>query len=161
MPKSDPLREQLATFIDFGEAHATADAAMAELDHALQGKRPEGIAHSPWELLEHIRITQHDILDFSINPGYREMKWPDDYWPKGAVPPAADSWNKSVASFRKDRDALRALAMDAKIDLFARIPHGDGQTYLRELLLAQDHLSYHVAQLVIVRRLLGAWPPPK
>ena len=161
MPTSDPLREQLAAFIDFGEAHVTADTAMAELDHALQGKRPEGIAHSPWELLEHIRITQHDILDFSINPGYEEMKWPDDYWPKSAAPPAAGSWKKSVASFRKDRDALRALAMDAKIDLFAKIPHGNGQTYLRELLLAQDHLSYHVAQLVIVRRLLGAWPPPK
>ncbi|MDQ2766239.1 MAG: DinB family protein [Gemmatimonadota bacterium] len=161
MTKTDPLRQQLALFMDFGESHVTADAAMAELDHALQGKRPDGIAHSPWELLEHLRITQHDILDFSINPNYKEKQWPDDYWPKSAAPPAAASWNKSVASFRKDRDALRAMAEDAKVDLFATIPHGDGQTYLRELLLAQDHLSYHVAQLVLVRRLLGAWPPPK
>ena len=159
--KADPLRTQLAQFVDFADAHVTADAAMADLDHSLQGKRPDGIAHSPWELLEHLRITQHDILTFSIDPKYKEMKWPDDYWPKSPVPPHADSWKKSVAAFRKDRDALRALAEDPEIDLFATIPHGDGQTYLREILLAQDHLSYHVAQLVLVRRLLGAWPPPK
>ena len=134
---------------------------MADLEHSLQGKRADGVAHSPWELLEHLRITQHDILDFSVNPKYKAKKWPDDYWPASAVPPHADSWKKSVAAFRKDTDALRALATDSKIDLFATIPHGDGQTYLRELLLAQDHLAYHVAQLVTVRQLLGAWPPPK
>ena len=157
--KTDPLRKQLADFIDFGDAHATAESAMAELDHALQGTRPAGVAHSAWELLEHLRITQHDILDFAVNPKYKQQTWPDDYWPKSASPPNADSWKKSVAAFRKDCDALRAMAEDPEIDLFAKIPHGDGETYLRELLLAQDHLSYHVAQLVIVRQLLGAWPP--
>jgi uncharacterized damage-inducible protein DinB len=161
MTPTDPLRQQLARFIDFGEAHVTAEAAMADLDPALQGQRPKGLPHSPWELLEHIRITQHDILDFCVNPGYEEMKWPDDYWPKSAAPPAADAWKKSVASFREDRDAFRALANDPKVELFARIPHGDGQTYLRELLLAQDHLSYHTGQLVLVRQALGAWPPSK
>jgi hypothetical protein len=161
MTTTDPLREQLARFIDFGEAHVTTDAALADLDTALQGKRPQGLPHSPWELLEHLRLTQHDILDFCVNPDYKEMKWPDDYWPRSAAPPAADSWKKSVASLRKDRDAFGKLANDSKIDLFAKIPHGDGQTYLRELLLAQDHLSYHTGQLVLVRQALGAWHPEK
>jgi uncharacterized damage-inducible protein DinB len=158
MTTENPLREQLARFIDFGEAHVTCDDALAELDLSLQGKRVTGLPHSPWELLEHMRITQHDILDFCVNPKYEEMKWPDDYWPKSAAPPAADSWKKSAASLRKDRDALRELATNSRIDLSAKIPHGDGQTYLRELLLAQDHLSYHTGQLVLVRRALGAWP---
>jgi hypothetical protein len=161
MTPTDPLRQQLALFIDFGEAHVTAEGAMANLDSALQGKRAQGLPHSPWELLEHIRLTQHDILDFCVNPKYEEMKWPDDYWPKNPAPPGADSWNRSVASFRADRDAFRKLATDSKIDLFAKIPHGDGQTYLRELLLAQDHLSYHTGQLVLVRQALHAWPPAK
>jgi len=161
MPHTQALRQQLAKFVDFGEAHATGDAAMAELDLELQGKRPKGLKHSPWELLEHLRITQHDILDFCRNPKYKEMAWPADYWPTSAAPPSGHSWKKSVAIFRADRDALRALAEDQAIDLFARIPHGDGQTYLRELLLAQDHLSYHIGQLIVVRQLLGAWHPAK
>jgi hypothetical protein len=161
MTTPEPLREQLARFIDSGEAHVTAEAAMADIDPALQGKRPPGLPHSPWELLEHIRITQHDILDFCVNPKYEEMKWPDDYWPKSPAPPAADSWSKSVAEFRRDRDAFRALASDPKIDLFAKIPHGEGQTYLREILLTQDHNSYHTGQLVLVRRALDAWHPAK
>jgi hypothetical protein len=152
------LRQQLVRFIDFGEAHVTSDAALAPLDLSLQGKRVQGMPHSPWELLEHIRITQHDILDFCVNPKYEEMKWPDDYWPKSPAPPREDSWKESVSGFRTDRDALRELAANSKIDLFAKIPHGDGQTYLRELILAQDHLSYHTGQLVLVRQALGAWP---
>ena len=157
MPHTEELRSQLARFVDFGDAHATADSAMADLELALQGKRPTGLEHSPWDLLEHIRITQHDILDFCRNPKYEEMKWPDDYWPKGAVPPGDDSWKKSVEQVRADRDALRARADDEGTNLYAKIPHGDGQTILRELLLAQDHLSYHTGQLVLVRQLLGAW----
>jgi hypothetical protein len=158
MTAENALREQLVRFVDFGEAHVTSDAAFAELDPSLQGKRAPGLPHSPWELLEHIRITQHDILDFCVNPKYEEMHWPKDYWPNGAAPPAADSWPKSVAAFREDREALRQLATDSRIDLYAKIPHGDGQTYLRELILAQDHLSYHTGQLVLVRQALGAWP---
>ena len=154
----DALRQQLARFTDFGEAHVTSDAVFAEPELPLQGKRAPGLPHSPWELLEHMRITQHDILDFCANPKYEEMQWPQDYWPASAAPPTADSWKKSVDAFRRDRDALRALATNTTIDLFAKIPHGDGQTYLRELILAQDHLSYHTGQLVLVRRALGAWP---
>ncbi|MBA2684302.1 MAG: DinB family protein [Gemmatimonadaceae bacterium] len=157
MPHTEALRKQLADFIDFGEAHATAESAMAELDIDLQGKRPTGLKHSPWEILEHIRITQHDILEFCRNSSYEEMKWPDDYWPRSAAPPSDDSWRKSVAHFETDRNALRAIAKDKSTHLFATIPHGTGQTYLRELLVAQDHLSYHVGQLVAVRQLLGAW----
>ena len=158
MMTEDPLRQQLARFIDFGEAHVTSDAAFAELELSLQGKRAPGLPHSPWELLEHMRITQHDILDFCVNPKYEEMDWPRDYWPKAAAPPAPGSWTKSVAEFRKDREALRQLATDSRIDLYAKIPHGEGQTFLRELILAQDHLSYHTGQLVLVRQALGAWP---
>lgn len=161
MATYDPLREQLARFIDYGEAHLTAVAALAGLDPALYGKRARGLPHSPWELLEHIRIAQHDILDFCLNADYEEMTWPDDYWPKSAAPANEESWDRSVASVRKDCEGFRALAANPKIDLFATIPHGDGQTYLRELLLAQDHLSYHTGQLVLVRQALGAWPPAK
>ncbi|MEO8881464.1 MAG: DinB family protein [Gemmatimonadaceae bacterium] len=162
MPHTKALRDQLATFIDFGEAHATADDAMADLELELQGTRPKGVKHSPWELLEHIRLTQHDILDFCVNSQYETLEWPAEYWPKAAAPPDAAAWKTSVASFRADRDALRALATDAsRTDLFSAIPHGDGQTYLRELLLAQDHLSYHTGQLILVRQMLGAWHPDK
>jgi uncharacterized damage-inducible protein DinB len=161
MAEPDPLREQLARFVDSGEAHLTAEAALAHLDPELHGKRPHGLPHSAWELLEHIRITQHDILEFCVNPKYEEMTWPDDYWPASAAPPNANAWNESVASFRKDRDTIRDLATNSKIDLFAKIPHGTGQTYLRELLLVQDHLSHHAGQLILVRQALGAWPPAK
>ena len=104
-----------------------------------------------------MRITQHDILDFCRNAGYTEMTWPDDYWPKSAEPPSERAWDDSIAAFRDDRAALEALAADESIDLFATIPHGDGQTYLRELLLVADHNAYHLGQLVAVRQQLGAW----
>jgi hypothetical protein len=109
-----------------------------------------------WQLLEHVRLAQHDILDFCVNPDYREMRWPDDYWPAPG-PPSEEAWIESLVACRRDRDALIALARDPRIDLFARIPHGDGQTYLRELLLAADHAAYHVGQMVMVRQLLGIW----
>jgi hypothetical protein len=149
------LRDHLARLLDWRDAHATFDAAVEGLPPALRGMRPPGLPHSPWELLEHLRITQRDILDFCRDPGYTEPKWPDDYWPPSPAPPAERAWDDSAAVFRADRDAMAALARDA--DLFATIPHGSGQTYLREILLAADHTAYHVGQLVLVRRLLGAW----
>lgn len=158
MTTSDPLREQLVRYLESSEAHASTDAALAKLAPELRGTRPPGLAHSPWELLEHIRITQHDILDFCRNPNYKELEWPADYWPKSPAPPKPDSWDASIALYHDDLAALRALAEDTSIDLFARIPHGDGQTYLRELLLVADHTSHHVGQLILVRQLLGAWP---
>ncbi len=158
---SDPhaaLRVQLASYLDWREAHADFDAAVDGVPADKRGVAPAGLPHSPWQLLEHLRITQHDILDFCVNPQYREMKWPDDYWPASASPPSPQAWEKSVSAYRRDREAMQALARDASIDLFATIPHGSGQTYLREILLVVDHASYHIGQMVLVRRLLGAWP---
>jgi hypothetical protein len=115
------------------------------------------VPYSAWQLLEHLRIAQHDILDFCRNPHYTEMKWPDDYWPSSPTPPSARAWNESIRQFRADRDGLRELALDRSIDLNAKIPHGSGQTYLREIVLVADHTAYHVGELVLLRRLLGAW----
>ncbi|HEU4699676.1 MAG TPA: DinB family protein, partial [Gemmatimonadales bacterium] len=139
-------------------AHAGFDAAAAPLPLALQGTRPADLPYSPWELLEHLRLTQHDILEFCRNPAYTEPAWPADYWPPSAEPPDAGAWEASVVAFRADRAALRELAEDPAVDLFASVPQGTGQTFLRELLLAADHTAYHVGQLVLVRRLLGVWP---
>ena len=151
------LRKHVSRLLDWKDAHAGFDAAVADMPPALRGRRPEGLPHSPWELLEHLRLAQRDILEFCIDPKYRERAWPDEYWPPDPSPPAADSWEKSVEAFRADRDALKTLAFDETVDLFAKIPHGSGQTYLRELLLVADHGAYHVGQLVLVRKLLGAW----
>lgn len=111
-----------------------------------------------WQLLEHLRITQHDILEFWRNPDYKEMTWPDDYWPAHAAPPGAAAWDESIAAFRRDREELKQRVADSKVDLFAAIPHGTGQTYLREALLVADHNAYHIGQLVSARRQLKIWP---
>lgn len=140
------------------DAHVDFDGAVNGLPANLRGQRPPGMPHSPWQIVEHIRIAQHDILDFCRNPHYEEMKWPDDYWPADPAPPSASAWDASIAGFHRDLEALQALAADPAIDLFANIPHGSGQTYLRELILVIDHNAYHVGELVTIRRLLGAWP---
>jgi uncharacterized damage-inducible protein DinB len=152
------VRELLSRSLWWEDAHAGFEAAVDGIPLELQGKQPAGLPYSPWQLLEHLRITQHDILDFCVNPKYEEMTWPGDYWPKSAAPPDAAAWAASVAQYQRDRQALQALAHDASIDLNAKIPHGSGQTYLRELVLVADHTAYHVGQLVLVRRLLGIWP---
>ena len=161
MTSSDPLRAQLVKLLDWHEAHVDFDRAVAGVPQAKQGQVPDGVPHSPWQLLEHLRIAQHDILEFCINPNYNEqyknVAWPDDYWPATPKPPDASAWEKSVAAYVHDRDGMKKLVRDASIDLFAKIPHGTGQTYLREVLLVVDHGAYHVGQLVIVRQLLGIW----
>lgn len=151
-------REHLAKLLGWEEAHVGFEAAVADLPEALRGKQPSGLPYSPWQLLEHLRIAQHDILDFCRNPSYAERTWPDDYWPPSAAPDSAAAWDESVRQFQQDRAALQELARDTTIDLEARIPHGTGQTYLRELLLVADHTAYHLGELIVVRRLLGAWP---
>jgi uncharacterized damage-inducible protein DinB len=151
------LREHLRKLLAWGDAHVDFDRAVAGLAPELRGVRPDGLPYSAWELLEHLRITQNDILDFSRNPEYRELSWPEDYWPDSPAPPDDDAWDRTVAAYRADREALQAMATDSATDLFATIPHGQGQTYLREILLAADHAAYHVGQIVLVRRLLGAW----
>ena len=157
MDRRDPLRLHLTKLLDWQDAHVRFDDAIGDLPPELRGRRPPGVAHSPWELLEHLRLAQHDILEFCRNPAYKALSWPADYWPPGAAPPSQEAWDASVAAFREDQAALRRLAEDSALDLFAAIPHGSGQTYLRELLLVADHNAYHLGQLVIVRRLLGAW----
>jgi len=153
------MRTQLAKTLDWGEAHADFDAAVKDFPAALRGKRLDGLPYSAWQILEHLRIAQHDILDFSRNAKYEEMKWPDDYWPASPEPPDEKAWDKSVAAFRRDRRAVQKMAADPTVNLNKRIPHGSGQTYLREILLVLDHNAYHVGELVMLRRLLGAWKP--
>lgn len=153
----DALRVHLRKLLGWEDAHVNFDTAVDGVPAETRGVRPPGLPYSPWELLEHLRITQRDILDFCRDPGYREKRWPDDYWPGDPAPPSPAAWDESVEEFRADREALQSLAGDPGVDLFATIPHGDGQTYLRELLLVADHTAYHVGELVAVRRLLGIW----
>jgi len=156
--KSDaPLREQLGKLLAWEDAHVGFDRAVADIPGELRGTQPAGVPYSPWQLVEHLRITQRDILEFCRNPKYEEMKWPDDYWPSSAAPKSPADWDESVRQFRQDRKALQDLAADQSVDLFAKIPHGQGQTYLREILLAADHAAYHIGELIVVRRLLGLW----
>jgi hypothetical protein len=150
------LRKQLIKLLEGGDAHATFDDAVDDLPAALQGKTPKGAQHSPWQLLEHLRIAQRDILEFAINPKHKSPKWPEGYWPK-PLPPDERAWNKSVQAFRSDMKRFIKLLAEDSTDLFAKIPHGDGQTILRQALLAADHNAYHLGQLVLIRRLLGAW----
>jgi hypothetical protein len=151
------LREHLLELLKGGHAHATFDDAIKNLPAKLQGAKPENFPHSPWTLLEHLRIAQHDILEFSRNEKHKSPKWPEGYWPKEAAPPNAAAWDKSVQQFRSDLEAMKDLVADSKTDLFAKLPWGDGQTILREAMLVADHNAYHVAQIVDVRRLLDAW----
>jgi hypothetical protein len=153
----ETLRRQLAAVLSWKDAHVDFDEAIEGIPPDARGKRPEGMPYSAWQLLEHLRMAQRDILDFCVNPDYEEMKWPDDYWPSLPEPPDVAAWDDSIRRYREDRVALERLAMDPAVDLFARLPHGSGQTYLRELLLVADHAAYHVGQLVLLRRLLGLW----
>jgi uncharacterized damage-inducible protein DinB len=153
----EALRAHLNRILDWEDAHAGFDQAVAGLPARLRGVTPPGFTHSAWQLLEHIRIAQHDILDFCLNPEYVELPSMADLWPPSARPPSARAWAASVAAVRRDRAAVKKLAADGKVNLFARIPHGTGQTYLREILLVADHGAYHVGQLVALRRALGAW----
>ena len=153
----EPLRDHLIKLLDWEDAHAGFEKAVANISAKDRGRQPTALPYSPWQILEHLRRTQHDILDFCTNPDYEERAWPDDYWPPSTVPGSQKAWDDSIRQFKKDRQALQKVAADPEIDLFARIPHGSGQTYLRELLLVADHTAYHVGELIVLRRLLGNW----
>jgi hypothetical protein len=152
------LRRHLDELLKGGSAHARFEEAIARIPAKLRGQKPAGLPHSSWMLLEHMRIAQWDILEFSRNRKHVSPDWPKGYWPRSEAPPGVAAWNTSVQKFRQDLKAMQDLVANPKTDLHARIPWGDGQTVLRETLLIADHNAYHVAQLVDIRRLLGAWP---
>jgi uncharacterized damage-inducible protein DinB len=152
------VRAHLARVLDWEDAHVNFDRAVDAIPPEMRGTRAEGFAHSPWELLEHLRIAQDDIAEFCTNPAYRHTRdWPGDYWPRATAPPTDAAWHESVDAFRRGREELRRIAHTAE-DLASAVPTGSAeQTYLRAILLAVDHAAYHVGQLVALRRALGLW----
>jgi hypothetical protein len=155
--KDKALREHVLFLLDGGGAHAKFDEVIAGIPPNLRGQRPAALPHSLWMLLEHLRLAQWDILEFSRHAKHASPKWPEGYWPKTEAPRSAADWNASVKKFRQDLKAMQDLVKDPKTDLFAKIAWGDGQTVLREALLLADHNAYHLGQMLDVRRLLGAW----
>jgi hypothetical protein len=153
------LRDQIVRLLDGGMAHMTFDDATADFPLDRINERPPNVPYTPWHILEHLRITQWDILDFMVNPDYRELAWPREYWPAPDAVTDADGWARTIAQFRADLAAVRAIATDPQTDLTARIPWGDGQLILRELLLVADHNSHHLGEFAILRQVMGTWPP--
>ncbi|MGC2619455.1 MAG: DinB family protein [Acidobacteriaceae bacterium] len=151
------LRKQLVEFLGGGSAHAEFKTVVDDFPEKLRSEMPEGAPHSAWQLLEHIRITPHDLYDFSTNSNYVEQQWPGDYWPKESAPPDSDAWEKSVRAVKKDLAEFEKLVKNPETNLYATIPWGTGQTILREVLLAGQHTSYHLGQLVSLKKELGAW----
>jgi DinB superfamily len=151
------VREHLIWLLEGGHAHTKFDDAVANVPGESLGIRPEDVPYSPWELLEHMRIAQNDILRFSLSAGHVSPSWPEGYWPRHSAPEHDGDWNKSIRAFRKDLAEFIGLIRDPAQDLYKKFPWGDGQTLMREALLIADHNSYHLGQLVLVRRLLGNW----
>jgi DinB superfamily len=157
--ESKDLRTQLVALIDGGQAHTSFDDAVKDFPARLRGVVPEGLPYSAWQLLEHIRIAQRDILNFSAPPsgGYHAMKWPEDYWPKEKEPPSAEAWERSVEAIVGDREKFKAIILKPGGDLSKPFLWGNGQNLLREALLVADHAAYHIGEMIVLRRLLGAW----
>lgn len=151
------LRDHVLYLLRCGGAHLSFDKAVEGVPPHLRGAKVEPVPHTPWRLLEHLRIAQWDILQFTVNPEHRSPDWPAGYWPAGDAPPDDTAWDRAVAAYRAGNEAMQALVADPSTDLLAPLPHGDGQTVLREALLVADHASYHLGQMVVVRRLLGCW----
>jgi hypothetical protein len=149
---SKSIREYLQNFLDSDNAHIRFDDAVKDFPPALRGKRPDGAPHSAWELLEHLRLAQWDILEFTRDPKHVSPDFPSGYWPKSEAPADEAAWDASVESYRRDLKALAELVGDESIDLLAPLAHGDGQTVLRQVLLTIDHNAYHLGQLMIVRK---------
>ncbi|HEX9945309.1 MAG TPA: DinB family protein [Thermoanaerobaculia bacterium] len=157
MDKDQALRDHLLELLRSRSAHLDFDKAIGGLPPELRGAKAPGLPHTVWQLLEHLRIAQWDILEFSRNPDHVSPAWPDGYWPATEAPPDAAAWNRSVESFRHDLKAMQDLVADPQTDLYAKIPWGDGQTILREAMLVADHNAYHLGQIVSERQALGAW----
>jgi len=154
MKTADPLRQHLVNLLTKAEAHVDLESELKDFPRELRGRKPPGAPHTPWQLLEHIRIAQWDILEFSQDAKHQSPKWPEGYWPNAEAPPDDKAWDKSVKTVLEDLQSMADLASDPKRDLVAKIPHGDGQTLLREALLVADHNAYHLGQLVMLRRIL-------
>jgi uncharacterized damage-inducible protein DinB len=155
--QTQPLRDHLLELLRGGHAHVSFDKALADLPPELRGRKASGLPHTIWQLLEHLRIAQWDILEFSRDEKHVSPDWPAGYWSKTEAPPNDAAWEKSVESFQRDLQAMRDLVADPKTDLFAKLPWGDGQTVLREAMMLADHNAYHLGQIVSVRQALGAW----
>lgn len=151
------MRSHLLSLLREEHAHASFERAVKNMPAELCGRRPEGFPHSPWELLEHLRIAQWDILEYVLNPDHVSPEFPSGYWPKSPEPPDAAAWDKSVSDFRADAARLAALIEDESNDLTAPIAFANNATFLRQALMTADHNAYHVGQLVMARQLLGAW----
>jgi len=156
--KDKVLRDHVLYLLEGGGAHIKFDEVIEDIPASMRGRKPAGLPHSLWMLLEHLRMAQSDILEFSRNPKHVSPKWPEGYWPKTEAPSSSTAWNASIKKFRQDLKAMQGLVKGPQTDLFARIPWGDGQTILREALLLADHNAYHLGQMLDARRLLGAWP---
>jgi hypothetical protein len=152
-----PIREHVLYLLRGGGAHLSFDKAVAGVPPNRRGAKVAGLPHTPWRLLEHLRIAQWDIVEFTVNPVHVSPAWPNGYWPDGDTPPDARAWDRAVAGYRADAARMEGLVSDPTTDLFAPLAHGEGQTVLREALLVADHAAYHLGQLVVVRRLLGCW----
>ncbi|HUL33219.1 MAG TPA: DinB family protein [Candidatus Eisenbacteria bacterium] len=150
------LQEYVVELLQCGQAHITFEDAVKNWPAKSRGIRPKGAAHSPWEVLEHMRLAQWDILEFTRNPKHVSPEWPSGYWPKSPVPPTAKSWDNTIKSFRADRSAMIEIVKKKSTDFFTPLAHGTGQTVLREALLVADHNAYHLGELLVLRRLLGA-----
>lgn len=155
--KEKVLREHLVNLLSGGGAHVDWKDAFRGIPPKLRGVRPDGLPYSIWELLEHLRIAQWDILEFSRDAKHVSPEWPAGYWPSAQAQPSAKAWDKTLQSFSQDLAAMKKLVSSSKTDLFAPIPHGSGQTILREALLVADHNAYHLGQVLMVRRILGNW----
>ena len=154
------LRAHLLALLSGKGAHLTFEAVIDDWPADGRTRRPAGAPHSAWQLIEHLRIAQRDILDFCVKPDYVELRFPDDYWPPDGPAPDDAAWAGSISRFTEDRERMQQLVSDPGTDLSARIPHGTGQTVLREALVVADHNAYHLGQLALLRRLLGAWHAP-
>jgi len=155
----DELRTQLVALLDGGQAHATFEDAIKDFPARLRGVVPAGLPYSAWQILEHIRIAQRDILHFSAPPsgGYHALKWPEAYWPKESEPASEQAWENSVVAIHEDREKFKELLLKPEADLAKKFRWGTGQNLLREALLIADHNSYHIGELIVLRRLLDVW----
>lgn len=157
LKEEDAIRKALVELLRGGNAHASLQDAVKDFPVEFYAKKPPKAPHNAWQLLEHMRITVHDLLDFCRNPKYSAPEWPADYWPRNPASPSSDEWDASVKALRADLRDFEVMIEDKHVDLSAQIPWGDGPTILREILLAADHTSYHVGQLVLLRIELGIW----